>query len=141
MNEDLIKECKETFDLYDTEENGYLDIKQTKELSSSFGIIASDEEINALATNSNNGKVSYDTFLSFYSEKMQNAQNDNLDESFNVLLSKKTGTIKADKFKSLLMNYGQHFTEQEANEILQEFKVDENGNLNYKDFLKAMHSQ
>lgn len=141
MNEDLIRECKETFDLYDTEENGYLDIKQTKELSSSFGIIASDEEINALATNSNNGKVSYDTFLSFYSEKMQNAQNDNLDESFNVLLSKKTGTIKADKFKSLLMNYGQHFTEQEANEILQEFKVDENGNLNYKDFLKAMHSQ
>ena len=141
MNEDLIRECKETFDLYDTEENGYLDIKQTKELSGSFGIIASDEEINALATNSNNGKVSYDTFLSFYSEKMQNAQNDNLDESFNILLSKKTRTIKADKFKSLLMNYGQHFTEQEANEILQEFKVDENGNLNYKDFLKAMHSQ
>ena len=93
MNEDLIRECKETFDLYDTEENGYLDIKQTKELSGSFGIIASDEEINALATNSNNGKVSYDTFLSFYSEKMQNAQNDNLDESFNILLSKKTGTF------------------------------------------------
>ena len=143
MNEELIRECKETFDLYDTEENGYLDIKQTKELSSSFGIIATDEEINALvnSNSNNNGKVSYDTFLSFYSEKIQNAQDDNLEESFNVLLSKKTGTIKADKFKSMLMNYGQCFTEQEANEILQEFKVDENGNLNYKDFLKAMHSQ
>ena len=41
----------------------------------------------------------------------------------------------------MLMNYGQCFTEQEANEILQEFKVDEDGNLNYKDFLKAMQQQ
>ena len=84
MNEDLIRECKETFDLYDTEENGFLDIKQTKELSSSFGIIATDEEINTLAHH--NGKVSYDSFLSFYSEKMQNAQDDNLEESSSGFL-------------------------------------------------------
>ena len=138
MNEDSVRECKETFDLYDSEEKGFLDTKQTKELSSSFGIMATDEEINALV---HDGKVSYDSFLSFYSEKMQNAQEDNLEDSFNKLVSKKSGTIRADKFKVMLMKYGQCFSEQEANEVLQEFKVDEEGNLNYQDFIKAMHSQ
>ena len=138
MNEDSVRECKETFDLYDTEEKGFLDTKQTKELSSSFGIMATDEEINALV---HDGKVSYDSFLSFYSEKMQNAQEDNLEDSFSKLVSKKSGTIRADKFKVMLMKYGQCFSEQEANEVLQEFKVDEEGNLNYQDFIKAMHSQ
>ena len=33
------EECKESFDLYDLEMNGELDIKTTKELILSFGIM------------------------------------------------------------------------------------------------------
>ena len=39
------------------------------------------------------------------------------------------------------MNYGLKFSEKEANEVLGEFKIDNDGNLNYQDFIKAMDSQ
>ena len=39
------------------------------------------------------------------------------------------------------MNFGMKFSEKEADEVIAEFKVDNEGNLNYIDFIKAMDSQ
>ena len=138
MNEEQIRECKETFDLYDIDMVGYLDLTKAKDIINSFGIMVTDDEIKSI---SKDGKVSYDSFLSFYSEKMKEPKNDNLEQSFQNLLSKKTGKLPAEKFKMYLMNYGLKFSEKEASEVLGEFKIDNDGNLNYQDFIKAMDSQ
>lgn len=138
MNEDQKRECKETFDLYDIDMKGSLNLEKAKEIINSFGIMATDEEVNAI---SNDGVVTFDSFLKFYSEKMQAPKNDNLQQSFEGLLSKKTGKLPANKFKKYLMNFGLKFSEKEADEVLSEFKIDEDGNLNYQDFVKAMQSQ
>ena len=80
-------------------------------------------------------------FCLFTLKKWKNQKNDNLEQSFQNLLSKKTGKLPAEKFKMYLMNYGLKFSEKEANEVLGEFKIDNDGNLNYQDFIKAMDSQ
>ena len=129
------EECKESFDLYDLDMKGELDIKTTKELILSFGIMVNDEEIINI---SSNGKVNYNSFLNFYKEKMKKPRNDNLEEAFQNIVSKKTGKISAKKFKKLLMNFGLKFSEEETNDLLKEFRIDEEGNVNWKEFCRAM---
>ena len=138
MNEEQTRECKETFELYDIDMKGYLSLEQAKDIINSFGIMVTEEEVKSI---SSDGKVNYDSFLTFYSDKMKAPKNDNLEESFKNLLSKKTGKISAKTFKMYLMNFGMKFSEKEADEVIAEFKVDNEGNLNYIDFIKAMDSQ
>ena len=36
------------------------------------------------------------------------------------------------------MNFGLKFNEKETNDLLSEFRVDEDGNVNWKEFCRAM---
>ena len=125
MNEE---DCKESFDLFDLEMKGELNLDKCKEY----------EEINNI---SSNGKITYNSFLNFYNEKMKEPKNDNLEDLFKNIVSKKNGKISAKKFKKLLMNFGLKFSEDEANEVLEQFKIDEEGNINYKEFCQSMFTK
>ena len=138
MSEEIQKECKETFDLFDVDNNGFLDIQTTKKLINSFGIVVNDNEINQL---SNDNKVFYDSFKKFIYSKMNEPKKFNLEKVFENLISKKTGNISAKKFKYYLMNFGLKISEKEADEILNEFLIDSEGNINYKEFCHAMNSK
>lgn len=132
------KEFKEIFDLYDIDMTGSLTPNDAKEIISSFGFIISDEEINSIKKNN---KVSYDNLINIYNEKKKLPNNDNLNQAFQGLLSKKTGKISAVKFKQYLMNFGLKFSEEEADEVLQSFQIDNQGNINYEKFTKQMNAQ
>jgi len=138
MSEEFQKECKETFDLFDIDNNGFLDIQTTKKLINSFGVVVNDDEIKQLT---NDNKVFYDSFENFIYSKINEPKNFNLEEVFGNLVSKKTGNISAKKFKSYLMNFGLKFSEKEADEILNEFSIDLEGNINYKEFCHTMNSK
>ena len=49
MNEEQIRECKETFDLYDIDMVGYLDLTKAKDIINSFGIMVTDDEIKSIS--------------------------------------------------------------------------------------------
>lgn len=132
------KEFKEIFDLYDIDMTGSLTPNDAKEIISSFGFIISDEEINSIKKNN---KVSYDNLINIYNEKKKLPNKDNLNQAFQGLLSKKTGKISAVKFKQYLMNFGLKFSEEEADEVLQSFQIDNQGNINYEKFTKQMNAQ
>ena len=131
MNEE---EFKQSFDLFDLNEKGYLDKKNGKELFNSFGIIISDEELDKLGGD----KITYDTFLKSIKQKMKNSKDENIEKYFEGLVSKKDGKLSMEKFKKFLMNFGLKFSEQEAIELLKEFRVDEDGNVDWKEFCRAM---
>jgi Ca2+-binding EF-hand superfamily protein len=137
MSNELIKEFKETFDLFDIDKNEFLDVQTSKKLINSFGISVDDNEINEL---NDNGKINYDILENYFISKMNQSKNYNLEEIFLQLVSKKTGKISAKKFKSFLMNFGLKFSEKEADEVLNEFNIDDEGNINYKEFCHTMNN-
>ena len=127
------EEFKQSFDLFDTNEKGYLDKATAKELFNSFGLIISDNELDQIGD-----QMTYDVFLNNIKQKMKNSKEDNVQKYFEGLISKKTGVLPLKKFKKLLMNFGLKFSEKEADDLLSEFRVDENGNVNWKEFCRAM---
>ena len=127
------EEFKQSFDLFDKYEKGYLDKATSKELFNSFGLIISDNELDQIGD-----QMTYDVFLNNIKEKMKNDKDDNIEKYFEGLISKKTGELPLKKFKKLLMNFGLKFSEKETEDLLSEFRVDESGNVNWKEFCRAM---
>ena len=127
------EEFKQSFDLFDKNEKGYLDKATTKELFNSFGLIISDNELDQIGD-----QMTYDVFLNNIKQKMKNSKDDNIEKYFEGLISKKTGNLPLKKFKKLLMNFGLKFSEKETDDLLSEFRVDEEGNVNWKEFCRAM---
>ena len=127
------EEFKQSFDIFDKYEKGYLDKATSKELFNSFGLIISDNELDQIGD-----QMTYDVFLNNIKEKMKNDKDDNIEKYFEGLISKKTGELPLKKFKKLLMNFGLKFSEKETEDLLSEFRVDESGNVNWKEFCRAM---
>ena len=127
------EEFKQSFDLFDKKEQGFLDKPTTKELFNSFGLIISDDELDKIGN-----KITYDIFLNNIKQKMKDSKEDNIEKYFEGIISKKTGNLPLKKFKKLLMNFGLKFSEKETDDLLSEFRVDEDGNVNWKEFCRAM---
>ena len=128
------EEFKQSFDLFDINEQGYLDRETSKELFNSFGIVISDDELYRIGAD----QMTYEIFLNTIKQKIQNSSEDNLEKFFEGIISKKTGKLPLAKFKKLLMNFGLQFSEQETNDLLKEFRVDDEGNINWREFCRAM---
>ena len=127
------EEFRQSFDLFDKNEQGFLDRATSKELFNSFGLIISDDELDKIGD-----KMTYNIFLNNIKQKLKNSKEDNIEKYFDGLISKKTGNLPLKKFKKLLMNFGLKFSEKETNDLLSEFRVDEDGNVNWKEFCRAM---
>ena len=128
------EEFKQSFDLFDKNEIGYLDKETSKELFNSFGIVISDEELYRIGGD----QMTYEIFLNVIKDKIQNSSEENIEKYFEGIISKKTGKLPLTKFKKLLMNFGMKFSEQETNDLLKEFRIDDEGNINWREFCRAM---
>ena len=128
-------EIKESFDLFDLQGNGYLKMEDGKEMINSFGILVTESELKDLAQG---GNISFGNISNFLEEKLKNPNQENLSEDFENLKSKKTGKLPEKRFRKFLMKFGLKYNEKEVDEILSEFKKDEEGNIDYEGFLKSM---
>lgn len=131
MNEN---EIKESFDIFDKMSNGYLEPSSAKELISCFGENIDDDVLNSLTQGSN---VPYDNIKNYILDKSKNKKKNNIREDFNNLLNKK-GKLTAIKFKNFLMNFGEKLSEKEANDIIDKFNKDNEGNIDYDKLLSDM---
>ena len=86
------EEFKQSFDLFDVNEKGYLDRATSKELFNSFGLIISDEELDNIGD-----KMTLDVFLNNIKQKVKNSKEDNIEKYFEGLISKKTLTESSSK--------------------------------------------
>ena len=68
------EEFKQSFDLFDINEQGYLDRETSKELFNSFGIVISDDELYRIGAD----QMTYEIFLNTIKQKIQNSSEDNL---------------------------------------------------------------
>ena len=99
------EEYKQSFDLFDKDEQGYLDKEASKELFNSFGLVISDDELDRICGD----QMVYDVFLKAIKQKLQNSSEDNIEKYFEGLISKKTGKLPLKKFRKYLMNFGLKF--------------------------------
>lgn len=125
-------EVKETFDLFDLKEQGKLEPEVAKEMLNSFGIMVTEDELASFGAN-----ASYEKLFTFISDKLKNPNADNLESYFEGIVDK-NGKLSVKNFKKYLMNFGLKYSEQEAEEVLKQFKRDAEDNVDWKAFCAEM---
>ena len=137
---------KEVLDLYDPNNEGYVNSKDISKILRAMGrTLENDDEQNfyQAADPDNLGKISKDNFLATV-EAMFSLPKENVNElldAFKAFDINNTGKISVKNFKKVLIDFGQEFNENEVEDIVKYIDVDREGNIDIEDFIETWKFQ
>ena len=140
---DLIDEI---FDLFDSENLGYVEIKDSLKILASIGKKLDLEEENdflSLVDPKNEGRVSKDNFIKGV-EEMFTLPKDFLQEVEQALKffdRNGEGKVSCKELKNLLVKNSKEYTEEEANQLFKTLGLEEDGYINIKQFINEWKFQ
>ena len=124
LQDERRKLMKEILDLYDPNNEGYVNSSDTVKILKAMGrTLEEDDEQNFLAT----AEALFSLTKDDVSELM---------DAFKVFDINNTGKISVKNLKKILVKIGKDFTEEEADDIIKYIKVDKEGNIDIEDFIQ-----
>jgi calmodulin len=145
LPENKVLECMEIFDLFDKDKDGAISDHELGDALRALGGNPNPKEIeemiNAIDKN-DTGKVEFKEFIELFAKKF-NPHNDEviLHEVFKKIDKDGNGVISAQELLQMMTTWGEKLTEQEALEIIKEADTDQDGSINYKEFVKMILSK
>ena len=135
--EDKTKEefWKDMFLLIDKNNNNYLSLELLNKFLSSVGVVIESKEMHKKLEEIDPEKKRNFTFEVIWNnfKDYKVITNNDIVEAFKAF--DKDGKINKEELKYVMTNLGDKIKDEEADKLLSYFKVDENGNLDYKEFL------
>ena len=127
---------KEMFVLFDKEDNNYLTLDLLKKYLSAVGVLIDLKELykklEEFDPQKNRQFTLEQIWQNFKDCKVIN--DEEIIEAFKAF--DKDGKINKEELKYVMTNLGDKIKDSEAEKLLSKFQVDEQGNLDYKEFLR-----
>jgi len=146
--EEVLSEYQDLFDSYDLNKTGEIERKEMKTILKKLGKESTNEEIEQIWKSMNKIEsdytISFDDFIEFikrYNLSKNSMSTDDIINAFEIFDKNHDGTISINEFKHILMDLGQKFSEDEVNKIITEIDLDNNGKINYRDFVEFWQEQ
>ncbi|RIB05891.1 hypothetical protein C2G38_2218424 [Gigaspora rosea] len=135
-------EIKEAFDLFDIDKDGALDPHELKVAMRALGFNEKKAEILEIIHNydkNNEGVISFEDFNKVMSEKILNRSPlDEIRKAFQLFDDDNTGKISLNNLKRIAMELGENLDEEELQAMINEFDLDEDGEINEEEFIRIM---
>ena len=143
LQEEKVQECKEVFDLFDKDKDGSITAKELVNVSESlFGQRPSMEEISSMIREVDlnaDGKIGLDEFMTLMEKNSPDTQTEEeVINAFRVFDKEGNGLIATAELKHIMMTIGDKMTEEEADEMIHEADIDDDGVINYEEFVRMM---
>ena len=85
------------------------------------------------------GKIELDEFITLMSRNSHDTQTeDEVINAFRVFDKEGNGLIATAELKHIMMTIGDKMTEAEADEMIHEADIDDDGVINYEEFVRMM---
>ncbi|XP_004684041.1 PREDICTED: centrin-1 [Condylura cristata] len=142
LTEDQKQEVREAFDLFDADGSGTIDVKELRVAMRALGFEPKKEEIKKIISEvdkEGKGKVNFNDFLAVMTQKM--AEKDTKQEilkAFRLFDDDETGKISFRNLKRVASELGEHLTDEELQEMIDEADRDGDGEVNEEEFLLIM---
>ena len=137
MSEKIEKEefWKEMFILFDKEDRNFLTLDELKKFLQAVGVLVTNKELYKMLEEFDPDKIRQFTFEKIWNnfKDCKVISNEEIIDAFKAF--DKNGKISNEELKYLMTNLGDKIKEEDADKLLSNFKVDEQGNLDYKEFL------
>lgn len=120
-----------------------LGIKECKSAMRSLGLLITEQEIiEMMGQKEKTGteQITLDDFKMFCQAKQGKENLSELEEAFRLYDPNETGIVKAKKIKHAMMIFKPKMTEEEIEQILSEFGIDENGDISYMDYINNSYN-
>ena len=145
LTDQQIIEFREAFQAFDKDGNGSITTKELGTVMRSLGQNLSEAEIKEMidiVDEDKNGTIDFQEFLNLMERKMKIIdKEEELLEAFNVLDRDGSGKISKYQLRNIIMSTESGITEQEVEEFIKTIGMDEEGNIDLKDFVDVLMSQ
>ncbi|XP_069116165.1 uncharacterized protein [Argopecten irradians] len=142
LTKEQITEFKETFLLFDHDGDGTITTKELGHVMRSLGQNPTDAEIHdmiSLVDSDGNGSIDFNEFLHLVAKRLQEADIETgLVEAFRLFDKDGNGYLTANELQSVVATSGEILTDAEVNMLMSEADVNNDGKVNYKEFVKLM---
>ena len=134
---------EEFFNYFLPNKRNSLSIKECKNAMRCLGLVVTEREIqNFLDIKIKTGKekINLEEFKYICNKKLTENGNNiaELEEAFEIMDPEKTGIVDSRILRHQMKVFKPKITDEEISQILSEFGEDENGNINYKEYLKNL---
>ena len=136
------KDLQDIFDQFDKDKDGKISGKELANAMFSMGQNPTDDEINEMMREvdlNQDGKIDFDEFMILMTKSSPETQaEEEVINAFRVFDKEGNGLIASSELKHIMMTIGDKMTEEEADEMVNEADIDEDGMINYEEFVRMM---
>jgi calmodulin len=143
LSEEELAEFKEIFNLVDRDKGGTISKQELKQLMNTLGLRPTMEELDAMLDEidaDGSGEIDFPEFVTVMSRKVQTSHTpDQVKKAFQVFeKGAPSGYVRMDAIEHALTTYGADKVQlNEARALLAQIEPDENGLINYVEFVRA----
>ncbi|NWI37935.1 CALMS protein, partial [Picathartes gymnocephalus] len=142
LSEEKIAEFKEAFSLFDRDGDGRVGTKELGTVMRSLGLNPSEAELQAMVGEldaDGSGTVDFPEFLSLMARKAKDTDSEEeIREAFRVFDKDGNGYISAAELRHVMTNLGEKLTDEEVDEMIKEADGNNDGQVNYEEFVRMM---
>ncbi|CEG78506.1 Putative Myosin regulatory light chain 2 [Rhizopus microsporus] len=133
-----VMEFKDAFSIMDTNSDGLVDMNDLKITFERLGQPATEEEIKEMLGDATT-PINFTVFLTLMADKLADIDSENvLLKAFSAFDDDRDGKISADYLRECMMTMGDRFTSEEVDIMFKGSVIDEDGNFNYRDFVRIL---
>lgn len=142
ISEEEKAQYKEAFDMFDIDKSGKISCEEIHKIMKNMGNEMTIEHIKEMISDLDDdasGEIDFDEFITF----MQRTQTqEEITEEEEVIRAFKTfdkdnnGWLSCAEFKHILCNLGDKFSDEEVNEIFAEADLNNDGRIEYREFVE-----
>ncbi|KAF9028903.1 EF-hand [Hymenopellis radicata] len=142
MTTEQVSEFKEAFSLFDKDNDGTITTAELGTVMRSLGQNPTEAELQDMINEvdaDGDGTIDFPEFLSMMSKRVPDLDSEEeIRQAFMVFDKDKNGTISASELKQVMAGLGEHLTDAELDAMIKEADADNNGVIDYAEFLKMM---
>lgn len=142
LSQEQIDEFKEAFKLFDRDGDGTVDVDELGTVMKSLGQEPTEQEIRDMISevdNDGSGSIEFPEFLQLMAKKMNDTDTEQeIKDAFKVFDEHARGYITVDELKDIMSTLGEKLTDEETEEMIKYSHVDEEGHINYVEFVQLM---
>ena len=142
ITDDQRKDFQDIFDQFDKDKDGKISGKELANAMISMGQNPTDDEINEMMREfdlNQDGLIDFEEFMILMTKSSPDTQTeDEVINAFRVFDKEGNGLIASSELKHIMMTIGDKMTEEEADEMVNEADIDEDGMINYEEFVRMM---
>ncbi|XP_037801779.1 myosin regulatory light chain 2-like [Penaeus monodon] len=133
-----VAEFKEGFQIMDRDRDGVIDKADLRGTFDEIGRMVSDSELDSMLADAP-GPINFTTLLHMFAQRSSGeADDDDVVAAAIRAFEKKPGQIDSEQFRTMLMAFGDKFSNQEVDDAFGQMDVDEDTGMIESDVLVAM---